>query len=96
MVILKRESGGLLPKKQGNASPGTSPIFLPPCSPDPGSSPGQALNRIEMALSKLKTLLRKGAARTCEALWNPVGSYCNRFLPKECPNDFKAAGYGVD
>ena len=35
-------------------------LFLPPTSPD--------LNPIEMAFSKLKTLIRKGAARTYQAL----------------------------
>ena len=68
---------------QGNAL-----IFLPPYSPD--------LNPIEMAFSKLKTLLRKGAARTYEALWKLVGSVCDLFPPKECQNYFKAAGYGGD
>lgn len=70
-------------KAQGNAL-----IFLPPYSPD--------LNPIEMAFSKLKTLLRKGAARTYEALWKLVGSVCDLFPPKECQNYFKAAGYGGD
>ena len=41
---------------------GNDLIFLPPYSPD--------LNPIEMAFSKLKTLIRKAAARTCQALWN--------------------------
>ena len=68
---------------QGNAL-----IFLPPYSPD--------LNPIEMAFSKLKTLLRKAAARTYEALWKLVGSVCDLFPPKECQNYFKAAGYGGD
>ena len=68
---------------QGNAL-----IFLPPYSPD--------LNPIEMAFSKLKTLLRKGAARTYEALWKLVGSVCDLFPPTECQNYFKAAGYGGD
>jgi hypothetical protein len=36
-------------------------VFLSPCSPD--------LNSIERAFSKLKTLIRKTAARTCDARW---------------------------
>ena len=61
-------------------------IFLPPYSPD--------LNPIEMAFSKLKSLIRKAAARTYEALWKQVGKVCDLFLPQECRNYFAAAGYG--
>ena len=61
-------------------------IFLPPYSPD--------LNPIEMAFSKLKTLIRKAAARTYHALWKQVGAVCELFQPHECRNYFKAAGYG--
>jgi transposase len=61
-------------------------IFLPPYSPD--------LNPIEMAFSKLKTLIRKAAARTYDALWRQVGTVCDLFLPQECRNYFIAAGYG--
>lgn len=46
-------------------------IFLPPYSPD--------LNPIEMAFSKLKTLIRKAAARTYQALWKQVGRVCDLF-----------------
>lgn len=63
-------------------------LFLPPYSPD--------LNPIEMAFSKLKTLIRKAAARNYEALWNAVGHVCNLFSDEECFNFFKAAGYGTD
>ena len=48
---------------------GNDLIFLPPCSPD--------LNPIGMAFSKLKTLIRKAAARTCQALWAQVGKVCD-------------------
>ena len=65
---------------------GNDLIFLPPYSPDP--------NPIEMAFSKLKTLIRKAAARTYQALWRQVGAVCNLFLPQECKNYFIAAGYG--
>lgn len=61
-------------------------IFLPPYSPD--------LNPIEMAFSKLKTLIRKAAARTYHALWQQTGAVCDLFLPQECRNYFIAAGYG--
>ena len=51
---------------------------------------------IEMAFSKLKTLIRKAAARTYQALWEQVGRACDLFQPQECKNYFKAAGYGLD
>ena len=43
-------------------------LFLPAYSPD--------LNPIEMAFSKLKTLLRKHAARTFDAITNALGDIC--------------------
>ena len=54
-------------------------------SPDP--------NPIEMAFAKLKTLLRKAAARTCDQLWKAVGHVCDLFTENECLNYFIAAGY---
>ena len=65
---------------------GNDLIFLPPYSPD--------LNPIEMAFSKLKTLIRKAATRTYHALWSRVGLVCDLFTKQECTNYFKAAGYG--
>ncbi len=63
-------------------------LFLPPYSPD--------LNPIEMAFSKLKSLIRKAAARTYDQLWAAVGQVCDLFDPDECWNYFKAAGYETD
>lgn len=63
-------------------------LFLPPYSPD--------LNPIEMAFSKLKTLIRKAAARSYEELWQAVGHVCDLFSEEECYNFFKAAGYQTD
>lgn len=60
-------------------------LFLPPYSPD--------LNPIEMAFSKLKTLVRKAAARTYDQLWKAVGHVCDLFSDEECYNFFRAAGY---
>lgn len=60
-------------------------LFLPPYSPD--------LNPIEMAFSKLKSLIRKAAVRTYDQLWAVVGQVCDLFDPDECRNYFKAAGY---
>ena len=63
-------------------------LFLPPYSP--------GLNPIEMAFSKLKTLIRKAADRTYDQLWQAVGQVCNLFSDEECYNFFKAAGYETD
>ncbi len=63
-------------------------LYLPPYSPD--------LNPIEMAFSKLKTLLRKHAARTYDAITNALGDICELFSPRECGNYFKAVGIDVD
>ncbi len=51
---------------------------------------------IEMAFSKLKTLIRKAAARTYDQLWTVVGQVCDLFSDEECYNYFKAAGYEAD
>jgi transposase len=63
-------------------------LFLPPYSPD--------LNPIEMAFAKLKTLIRKAAARTYDQLWKAVGQVCDLFKEEECYNFFKAAGYETE
>jgi transposase len=60
-------------------------VYLPPYSPD--------LNPIEMAFAKLKTLLRKAAARTRDILWDKIGDALRAFTPQECANYFKHAGY---
>ncbi len=63
-------------------------LFLQPYSPD--------LYPIKMAFAKLKSLIRKAAARIYEQLWAAVGQACDPFsdgLPKKC---FKAAGYEGD
>jgi transposase len=58
---------------------------LPPYSPD--------FNPIENAFAKLKTLLRKEAARTVDALWSAIGRLIDLITPPECINMFTAAGY---
>ncbi len=60
-------------------------IFLPKYSPD--------LNPIEQVFAKLKTLLRKAAARTVDAISAAIGQLLGRFTPQECANYFKNAGY---
>lgn len=61
--------------------------YLPPYSPD--------LNPIEKLFSKLKTLLRKAAKRSVDALWNEIGQLLKRFSPEECTNYFQSSGYHV-
>ena len=63
-------------------------LFLPPYIPDP--------NPIEMAFSKLKSCLRKSAARTIDDLWKAIGNICSLFTAEECSNYFTAAGYGFN
>jgi transposase len=64
---------------------GASLMHLPPYSPD--------LNPIEQAFAKLKTLLRKAAARTRDELWDTIGTLLDTFSPQECQNYITAAGY---
>ena len=59
--------------------------FLPEYSSD--------LNLIEMAVSKLKALIRRVAARTYDELRRAAGNVCSLFTPDECRNFFAAAGY---
>ena len=59
--------------------------YLPPYSPD--------LNPIELAFSKLKKLLRDGAERTIDKLWNLCGKLLDLFTKSECRNYFKHCGY---
>ena len=66
---------------------GASLRFTPAYSPD--------FNPIEQAYSKLKAGLRKGAARTVEALTTLIGSLVAAFDPDECANYIREAGYGV-
>ncbi len=67
---------------------GAALLFLPPYSPD--------FNPIEQAFSKLKTLLRKAAKRTVDALWDAVGSILDLFSPHECNNYFANSGYDLN
>ena len=60
-------------------------LFLPPYSPD--------FNPIELAFSKLKSLLRKAAARTKKELDDAIADAIERYPAEECANYFKACGY---
>ena len=60
-------------------------LYLPPYSPD--------LNPIEQAFAKLKSLLRKAAARSLDTLWAAIADAIRKFTPQECANYFANAGY---
>jgi len=64
---------------------GASLHYLPPYSPD--------FNPIENAFSKLKSILRKVAARTIDDLWDVIRDALPTFTPQECANYFTAARY---
>lgn len=59
--------------------------YLPAYSPD--------FNPIELAFSKLKKLLRDGAERTADKLWDLCGRILDQFTPTECRNYFSHCGY---
>lgn len=64
---------------------GAKLVYLPPYSPD--------LNPIEQAFAKLKTILRKIAARTLATLWDALGDSLTRFSPQQCANYLANDGY---
>jgi transposase len=76
----------IAPVRAAIAAAGAQFFPLPPYSPD--------MNPIEMALSKLKTLLRQASERTRDGLWRRIGSLLEQFTPDECANYLRAAGYG--
>lgn len=57
----------------GTRAAGAELMFLPPYSSN--------YNPIELALPKLKALLRKAAERTVEALWDAIGRIFDAFSP---------------
>jgi len=67
-------------------SVGAQVRYLPPYSPD--------YNPIEQVFAKFKTLLRKTAARTMDALWATFGRLLNHFDAAECARYICHAGYG--
>jgi transposase len=67
------------------AGVGAEVRYLPPYSPD--------LNPIELAFSKLKKLLRDGAQRTTDKLWQLCGQVLNLFTETECRNYLRHCGY---
>jgi transposase len=71
--------------RQAIRAVGARLFFLPPYSPD--------LNPIEQVFAKLKTLLRKVAARTVEETWKGIGNVLDAFTPQECANYIRNSGY---
>lgn len=71
--------------RQAIEAAGAELRYLPPYSPD--------LNPIELAFSKLKKLLRDGAERTADKLWNLCGRILDAFTEAECRRYFKHCGY---
>ena len=63
---------------------GAKLFFLPKYSPD--------LNPIEQVFAKLKTLLRRTAPRTPEAICEAIGQILDSFTPQECANYVRNAG----
>jgi transposase len=59
--------------------------YLPAYSPD--------MNPIENLYAKLKSDLRKGAARTVDALSRIIGRSLKAIAPAECAGYFRHAGY---
>lgn len=74
--------------KEAIESAGAKVLYLPPYSPD--------FNPIEMVFSKLKTLVRKAKLRSVQDLWQKLGELCDHFLPEECQNYFRHAGYAIN
>lgn len=66
---------------------GAQLLYLPPYSPD--------LNPIEQAFAKLRALLRKAGERTRDGLWKTIGRIMDLYLPAECRNLFRNAGYAT-
>ncbi len=74
-------------KVAGVAEAGASVLYLPAYSPD--------LNTIEQVFAKLRTPLRKAAARTQHALCESIKEALQTFRPKEFARYIKHAGYGI-
>lgn len=62
-------------------------LFLPPYSPD--------LNPIEQVFVKLKTLLRKAAEGSGDAVWKRIGELLDRFPAAECANYRRNSRYAA-
>jgi transposase len=66
---------------------GCKVLYLPPYSPD--------FNPIELAFSKLKSMLRRAGKRTVDGLWEFLGQALEAFEPRECENYLRHCGYAA-
>jgi len=71
--------------REAIAAAGATVLYRPPYSPD--------LNPIEKFFAKLKTLLRKAATRSVDALWSEIGTLLATVTPEECSNYLASCGY---
>jgi transposase len=71
--------------RQAIKAAGARLLFLPKYSPD--------LNPIEQVFAKVKTLVRKAAPRTLDAVNDEIANALNAIPPQECANYLKGAGY---
>jgi transposase len=71
-------------------------LYLPPPDQVWGRLYSPNLNPIEQLFAKLKTLLRKAAARSREALWTTIGGLLDAFGPEECRHYIHNCGYALE
>ncbi|MEM8739832.1 MAG: IS630 family transposase [Planctomycetota bacterium] len=64
---------------------GAEVLYLPPYSPD--------LNPIELAFSKLKSLMRSAGHRAVDALWGDTQRLLDAITPSDAAGFFKHCGY---
>jgi len=75
---------------------GAGLLYLPPPDQVRGRLYSPDLNSIELLFAKLKTLLRKAAARSRDVLWTTIGSLLDAFSPEECRNYILNCGYALE
>ena len=73
------------PVRRAIRAAGARLVFLPKCSPD--------LNPIEQVFAKLKTLVRKAAPRSLDAVSNAIATILTAISPQECANYLRNSGY---
>ena len=88
VVVLDNLSAHKMPGiREAIEAAGAKLLYLPPYSPD--------FNPIEQLFAKLKALLRNAAERSVEDLWYRIARLLDAFLPDECANYFRNAGYAA-
>jgi transposase len=71
--------------RQAIRAAGARLVFLPKYSPD--------LNPIEQVFAKLKSIVRKEAPRSFDAIANAIATALTAFSPQECANYLRNSGY---